>query len=376
LVNLSHGAPPKPDQALPAVSFLGAFGELAPATIPASITTGGLAGAAISPVQPPGFYGGGGAVAALNVGGHVAPVVAADLRGAAPLTGAAPPVDFGADLIAAAMLLLVLDLLISMLIRGLLRMPALAAILLLAAPQAKAQDAALATTLAYVVTGDAAVDQVSGDGLSYLSAAVSAHSSAQLGAPVGVTPGKDDLSLYPLLYWPVLASSPPPGEAACTALGNYMRYGGLLVIDTEGSDADGQGSGAGFAPGAASAFRRDTECLNLPPLQALTADNVLAHCFYIVQDFPGKFQGAPVLLATAAARDADGVTPVIITQNFWAGAWARDEAGNAEQMPVPGGDDQRQIADWFGTNLVIYALTGSYKADQANLPGLLDRLGQ
>jgi hypothetical protein len=254
--------------------------------------------------------------------------------------------------------------------------PVLAAVLLLLAPQAKAQDAALATTLAYVVTGDAAADQISSDGLGYLSAAVSAHSSAQLGAPVGVNPGTDDLSLYPLLYWPVLATSPPPGAAACTALANYMRYGGLLVIDTEGSDADGRGSGAGFAPGAAQAFRADTSCLDLPPLQALTAANVLAHCFYIVQDFPGKFDGAPVLLATPAARDADGVTPVIVTQNFWAAAWARDAAGNVEQTPIPGGDDQRQISDWFGTNLVIYALTGSYKADQADLPGLLDRLGQ
>jgi hypothetical protein len=376
LVNLSHGTPPKLNQALPASSVLGAFGDLAPASVPARITLGGLAAVKVSPLQPPGLYGSGGAVAALNVGGHVAPVTAADLPGAAPLTGAAPPVDFGADLIAAAILLLAADLLISLLIRGLLRLPVLAAILLLLTPQAKAQDAALSTTLAYVVTGDAAADQISNDGLSYLSAAVSAHSSAQLGAPVGVTPGADDLSLYPLLYWPVLATAKPPRAAACAALANYMRYGGLLVIDTEGADADAQGSGAGFAPGAAAAFRADTACLDLPPLQALTADNVLAHCFYIVQDFPGKFDGAPVLLATPAARDADGVTPVIVTQNFWAAAWARDAEGNTEQMPIPGGDDQRQIADWFGTNLVIYALTGSYKADQANLPGLLDRLGQ
>jgi len=375
LVNLSHGTPPKLNQALPAVSVLGAFGDLSPPSIPASVTMAGLAGTKLSPLQPPGLYGGG-AVAALNVGGHVAPVVAADLPSAAPLTGAAPPVDFGPDLIAAAVLLLAVDFLISLLLRGLVRVPVLVAVLLLFAPQAKAQDAALSTALAYVITRDSAVDQLSNDGLSYLSAAVSAHSSAQLGAPVGVTPGTDDLSLYPLLYWPVLAASSPPSPAACIALGNYMRYGGLLVIDTEGGDADAEGSGTGFAPGASAAFRADTACLDLPPLEPLTADNVLAHCFYIVQDFAGKFDGAPVLLATKAARDADGVTPVIVTQNFWAAAWARDAGGNPEQTPIPGGDDQRQIADWFGTNLVIYALTGSYKADQANLPGLLDRLGQ
>jgi len=372
LVGLSHGAPPKPNQPLPAVSLMDGFGTLSPAAIPAQLTLASLAAAKISPSQPPGLYG----TVALNIGGHVPAIVAANLPGAAPLSGAAPPVDFGMDLIAAAMFLLALDLLISLLLRGLVRLPALAVALVLLAPVAKAQDAGLATTLAYVVTGNAAADQVSNDGLSYLSAAVSAHSSAQLAAPVGVTPGKDDLSLYPLLYWPLLPGAAPPRPAACTAFTDYMQHGGLLVIDTEGGDGDAQGSGAGFAPGAEATLRDSTACLNLPPLQPLTSDNVLAHCFYIVQDFPGRFDGAPVLVATPAARDADGVTPVIIGQNDWVGAWARDAAGNPEQTPIPGGDDQRLIADWFGTNLVIYALTGSYKADQANLPGLLDRLGQ
>jgi hypothetical protein len=70
------------------------------------------------------------------------------------------------------------------------------------------------------------------------------------------------------------------------------------------------------------------------------------------------------------------VTPILIGQNDWAGAWAHDANGDAEQTPIPDGEDQRVISERFGTNLVIYALTGSYKADQANLPGLLDKLGQ
>jgi len=372
LVGLSHGAPPKPEQKLAAVSLMDGFGNLAPAAVPAQITMANLGQIQVSPAQPPGFYG----TVALNIAGHVPAIVAANLPGAAPLSGAAPPINFGMDLIAAAIFLLALDLLISLLLRGLIRLPALAVALALLAPAAKAQDAGLSTTLAYVLTGNAAVDQVSSDGLGYLSAAVSAHSSAQLAAPVGVTPGKDDLNLYPLLYWPLVPGAVPATPAACAALTSYMQHGGLLVIDTEGGDADSPGSGAGFAPGAAATLRASTACLNLPPLEPLTADNVLAHCFYIVQDFPGRFDGAPVLVATPAARDADGVTPVIIGQNDWVGAWARDAAGNPEQTPIPGGDDQRLIADWFGTNLVIYALTGSYKADQANLPGLLDKLGQ
>ena len=195
-----------------------------------------------------------------------------------------------------------------------------------------------------------------------------------LGPPAALTPGRDDLSLYPLIYWPLLPGAPPPAPAACAALSNYMSHGGLLMIDTQGGDADAPGSGAGFADGAAATFARDTACLNLPPLEKLTTANVLAHSFYIIPDFPGRFTGAPVLIATAAGRDADNVTPIIVGQNDWAGAWARDATGNAEQTPIPGGEAQRLIADRFGINLVIYALTGSYKADQNSAPALLDQL--
>jgi hypothetical protein len=377
LVQLAQGAPPKPDAPLPLTQALNGFGGLETAAGTASVTARELPDLMVSPEHPPGLYGGGAAMLALNMGGHVPPVVAAALPGAVAFDGAAAPLPFGPWLLAAAVVMLAVDLIISLLLRGLLRLRgavAVALLLLVGAGHANAQDAALGTTLGYVLTGDAATDQITADGMSYLSALVSAHTSAQLGAPVGLTPGVDDISLYPMIYWPVLPGSAAPSAAACEALVSYMQHGGLLVIDTPGGDAGAAGSGAGFAPGAADAVQRDTACLNLPQLQPLTTDNVLAHCFYIVPDFPGRFVGAPVLIANEAARDADGVSPVIMAQNDWVGAWARDNAGNPEQTPLPGGDDQRILADRFGTNLVIYALTGSYKADQASLPALLNKL--
>jgi len=42
-------------------------------------------------------------------------------------------------------------------------------------------------------------------------------------------------------------------------------------------------------------------------------------------------------------------------------------------MPMP---VQREIAFRGGVNLVMYALTGNYKADQVHVPALLERLGQ
>lgn len=378
LIALSHGMPARSGAALRRADSLDAFGVLTPSPGAAAITAAMLPAVIVSPATPPGLYSAAGAAVALNLGGHIPPVEAAALPGAVPLNGVPPVQDFGATLIAAALALLALDLLISLRLRGILLTRTAAAMLLAALfmPAARAQDAALATTLAYVITGDAATDQISADGLSYLSAIVSTHSSARLGGPVGVTPGIDRLNLYPMLYWPVLATAAAPSPAACAAFTSYMQHGGLLVLDTQGGDAGAPGSGAGFVPGASAALDRVTACLDLPPLEPLETTNVLAHCFYIVQDFPGKFTGAPVYVATAAARDPDGVTPILIGQNDWAGAWAHDANGDAEQTPIPDGEDQRVISERFGTNLVIYALTGSYKADQANLPGLLDKLGQ
>ena len=43
---------------------------------------------------------------------------------------------------------------------------------------------------------------------------------------------------------------------------------------------------------------------------------------------------------------------------------------------VPGGERQREMAFRTGVNIVMYALTGNYKADQVHVPALLERLGQ
>jgi hypothetical protein len=387
LLELAARVPAQRNLMLPMRQALDAYGRLQPpAPRAAGITANAAARILVSPANPPGLYGNGGAGLALNLGGHVAPPVPANLPGAQLLGTPAPPVDFGAVLLAAAIWLLVLDLLVSLWLRGVLptRRGALAGIgaiaIALQSQPASAQapgpipPAALETQLAYIRTGDAQTDQISADGLGYLSALVSNRSSAQIGEPVGISPSTDSIELYPLIYWPILPNAAAPSGKACAALIDYMQHGGLLVIDSPGGDAGAAGSGAGFAPGAEAALSRATACLYLPPLEPLTTVSAIAHSFYIVPSFAGKFVGDPVLIASAAARDADGVTPVIIGQNDWAGAWARDVDGNAEQTPLPGGEDQRVIADRFGVNLVIYALTGDYKSEQSRLPAFLNSL--
>jgi hypothetical protein len=78
----------------------------------------------------------------------------------------------------------------------------------------------------------------------------------------------------------------------------------------------------------------------------------------------------------APARGGDGVSPVVIGSNDWAAAWAVDAQGQPVVDVVPGGGRQREMAIRFGINLVMYALTGNYKADTVHVHALLQRMGR
>jgi hypothetical protein len=45
-----------------------------------------------------------------------------------------------------------------------------------------------------------------------------------------------------------------------------------------------------------------------------------------------------------------------------------DRNGQHPHATIPGGARQRVLAYRFGTNLVMYALTGNYKGDQVHVP--------
>ncbi len=271
-----------------------------------------------------------------------------------------------------------------MILRGLLRFPrrrlaaaALIGALLAGGAGARAADdldttpnPALAPRLGYVVTGDAQVDTVSRQGLEGLSMFVNQRTAVVLAEPDAVEPGKTDLSFYPLLYWPITtATTLPSGQAQ--ALNDFMARGGILLIDTRGA-----GSGEGFAPGADAALRRVAQGLTVPPLAPLTVDHVLARAFYLLRDYPGRYNGGTVWVQRDEDRANDGVSEVVIGGNDWAAAWAVDADGHNPYATIPGGAQQRLLAYRFGVNLVIYALTGNYKGDQVHVPAILQRLGQ
>jgi len=294
-------------------------------------------------------------------------------------------------LLAAAAMLLLLDALIALALRGLLggwRPVTPALLLVMMVPRAHADDrlamqAALDTRLAYVVTGLADVDATSKAGLTGLGLALKARTSYEPQEPVGVDPEHDDLSFFPLLYWPMDPREKNPSPAALSRLNDYMRLGGTIVFDTRDLTL---GAVQGSQSVGNQTLRRLTQGLDLPPLEPVPADHVLRKSFYILRDFPGRWTGGQVWVEalpptkpgeeTAPARGGDGVSPVVIGGNDWAAAWAIDAQGRPLAEPVPGGENQRELAYRFGVNLVIYSLTGNYKTDQVHAPALLQRMGR
>jgi hypothetical protein len=131
-------------------------------------------------------------------------------------------------------------------------------------------------------------------------------------------------------------------------------------------------------------LRRLTAKLDLPPLEVVPPDHVLTKTFYILHDFPGRWAGGKVWIEAlppagpdaGPVRGGDGVSPVIIGGNDWAGAWAVDAQGHPLVDVMPGGARQREMAIRFGINVVMYALTGNYKADQVHAPAILERMGK
>ncbi len=354
-----------------------------------------------SPSHPAGLYGPPSSRRSLNLADALPPLaVEAPAGTIRNLSDRVPDRPIGPVLLALALALLAADLLATMMLRGLLRplprgarllalLPLLAGLAGIAAGRAGAVEpapvprAALETRLAYIVTGDAAVDEVSRQGLEGLSAYANARTSAQLGQPDGVVPGHDDLAFYPMLYWPVTPAtvSDTPAAAWTASLNAYMSHGGILLIDTQGSSrpAAATGADAGFTiyvEGTAAALRRATAGLDIPSLRPVDQAHVLSHSFYLLHGYPGRYAGAPVWVARDDDLGNDGVSPVIIGANDWAAAWAVDASGQTPYAVIPGGESQRVTAYRFGVNAVIYALTGNYKTDQVHVPALLQRLGE
>ena len=380
----------------------GIFGPPPPMARPVPASFGGRA----TFDHPPGFYGppeGLLAVNALAPADRLAPLDVSALNARREAYRMSEPEDLRGPILLAALALLALDALVIFLLSGGMRQllrprRAVATALvigflgtaLLASPHAFAQSsddqalkATLETRLAYVITGDAEVDRISKAGLQGLTLFLAQRTALEAGEPVGLDPARDELAFYPLIYWPIVPSAPKPTREALEHIDAYMKQGGTVLFDTRDAVEAPLGTGGE----GMQALRAILSSLDIPELEPVRRDHVLTKTFYLLKDFPGRFSSGQLWVealaatnedepASRPARAGDGVSSIIISSNDFAGAWAMRQDGQAMLPLVSAEPRQREFAFRAGVNIVMYTLTGNYKADQVHVPALLERLGQ
>jgi hypothetical protein len=399
---------------------LDGFGHFTqPPTIGVSILSSRFGEAVPGPATPPGYYGTDLSRRALNLGpalGQLTPLFGGN--------GAILPDGFVADtysrareidlkpwLLTAALLLLLADFLIGLFLRGLMprarratqksalgqkgalgtRIGVPLSVLALLVPvfvfglatpgytqsvnpgsEPFAIEAAGKVRLAYIRTSIVEADDISEQGLAGLSAVLTARTSIEPAAPVGLDPEIDELAFFPFIYWRIVPGQADLSGRALERINSYLRNGGMILFDTADQQFTSGGTGS---PGVAQ-LRNLVGALDVPPLEPVPAGHVLTKSFYLLQSFPGRWAGGELWVQRSDEHVNDGVSPVIVGSNDFAGAWATDSIGRSVYPVSPGGERQREIALRFGVNIMMYALTGNYKSDQVHVPAILERLGQ
>jgi len=188
-----------------------------------------------------------------------------------------------------------------------------------------------------------------------------------------VLPERRDVALSdPRLFsvpFLVLGGKQAPPDLSEVELGrlrDYLSSGGFLWID----DA------SGTASSPFDKWVRRTLALALPDsdLKPLPPDHVVFKTFFLMRK-PG---GRVLVSGAVEGIDWGGKTVVVYTRNDLLGAWAKDPLGRDLYDCLPGGEAQRMQARKMTLNIVMFALTGTYKADAVHQPYILEkmRMGQ
>ena len=174
-----------------------------------------------------------------------------------------------------------------------------------------------------------------------------------------VEPKSSELLTEPFLVW---AGGKDPGALSIRAvrgLREYLRMGGILLVDDRKPLAGGGSFGLG-------ARRELARVLPESAVIRLASDHVIFKTFYILDQPMGRVQGPSTIDAIVSGKDAQ----VIFLNHDLLGALARQGDNWANPMQS-GGSEAREQAIRFAVNLAMYVLCSDYKDDQVHAPFLM-----
>ena len=123
----------------------------------------------------------------------------------------------------------------------------------------------------------------------------------------------------------------------------------------------------------------------MPELEPVPRDHVLTKTFYLLDRIVGRTAVGQTWIealppadpndrgrgrrapATASRRSSSPPT-------IWPRPGRATPRGGRSIRSIPGGARQRELAFRSGVNLVMYTLTGNYKADQVHAKDIIERL--
>lgn len=208
--------------------------------------------------------------------------------------------------------------------------------------------------LAYVRDASHFVNQNAQQGLEALSAILQERTTLRPASVISLDVERDDISFFPVIYWPVTASSKTLSETAQKKVQRYLDGGGFIVFDAQ------------VAGGGMKAVGQMLGKVRMRPLIAMPSNHTLTHSFYISATMPGSTGQANVWVESPGMKASRQVSSVMIGESNWAAAWAG--------RTTPLNSREREMAIRAGVNMVMYALTGDYKDDFLHAPSLLEKL--
>src|SRR5258705_13351887 len=134
-----------------------------------------------------------------------------------------------------------------------------------------------------------------------------------------------------------------------------MKNGGPVLFDTRDAIMAPPGpGGANRSPGML-ALRNILGSLDIPELEPVSRDHVLTKTFFLLRDFPGRFNSGQLWVealpstnetddeSKRPARAGDGVSSIIITSNDMAGGAGSGGRRPGQQSRWRGAPRQREI---------------------------------